>query len=210
MPKIRFLKQPKKLPTYAPPEHFAAIYGACETAYLPNDVPNVAPCDWWRGVLVTAYMTGWRVGQILALRWEHVDLEARTALSRAEDNKGKPDVEIPLHPVVVDHLQKLTSSFDQLVFPWNLHERTLWVHFAKIQKASGIPKCGKEGWYGFHDLRRVFATQNAGEMDLFELQALMQHRSLETTKLYVNMAKRLNKVVDGLFVPDVLKPAASM
>ena len=47
-------------------------------------------------------------------------------------------------------------------------------------------------------------------MDLFELQALMQYRSLETTKLYVNMAKRLNKVVDGLFVPDVLKSASSM
>ncbi len=210
VPKFRFVKQPEKLPTFIPTEHFAAIYNVCETARSPNDVPNVTPCDWWRGLIVTAYMTGWRISQILALRWEDVDLEDGFALSRAEDNKGKRDVKIPIHKAVVQHLKKLNGSFDTHVFPWNLHERTLWTHFGKIQEASGIPQCGKEGWYGFHDLRRGFATQNAAEMDLFELQNLMQHKSLETTKLYVNMAGSMRKVVDALYVPDVLKSSGLM
>ena len=218
VPKIRFLRESKKLPTYAPPEHFAAIYEACETAKFPNGVPNVMPCDWWRGLLTTGYMTGWRIGQLLALAWDDIDLDGATALSQAEDNKGKRDAKIPLHPVVVEHLRKLAGSFDTHVFPWNLHERTLWVQFNRIQanakvvgpegKEKPMPKCGKEGWYGFHDLRRGFATENAAGMNLFELQTLMQHKSLETTKLYVSMVGRLNKAVDGLYVPEVLKSAA--
>jgi hypothetical protein len=42
-------------------------------------------------------------------------------------------------------------------------------------------------------------------MDLFQLQALMQHKSLSTTKLYVNMANRLTSAVSGLYVPDVAR-----
>ncbi len=72
---------------------------------------------------------------------------------------------------------------------------------------SPMPQCGKEGWYGFHDLRRGFATENATAMDLFELQALMQHKSLETTRGYVSMTNRLNTAVEGLYVPDVLRGA---
>lgn len=46
-------------------------------------------------------------------------------------------------------------------------------------------------------------------MDLFTLKALMQHKSLATTEGYVNMAKRLKKPVENLFVPPVLKVAKS-
>jgi integrase len=72
------------------------------------------------------------------------------------------------------------------------------------------PEGGKGGrCYGFHDLRRGFATQNAAGMDLFQLQALMQHKNLETTKLYVNMANRFTKAVEGLYVPNVSRIVAS-
>lgn len=51
-----------------------------------------------------------------------------------------------------------------------------------------MQKAGKNGgWYGFHDLRQGFATVNAASMNLFELQSLMQHRSLTTTQGYVNI-----------------------
>ena len=68
-----------------------------------------------------------------------------------------------------------------------------------------MPKGGKNGWYGFHDVRRGFATMNAESMDLFELQALMQHKTLATTQGYVAMAKRLQKPVSNLFVPSIPK-----
>jgi len=139
-----------------------------------------------------------------------------------EDTKGKRDERIPLHPLVVEHLDRLKGSFDSHVFPWNRPRRALWPAFKAIQESakladgSPLPKQGKPNrdgtadWYEFHDLRRGFATLNAAGMDLFQLQALMQHRSLETTRKYVNMANRLNRAVDGLFTPDVARPAQAL
>lgn len=211
VPRIRFLKQPQKLPTYMPSDHFAAVYTACNVAQEPSAVPNVTTADWWRALLVTAYMTGWRISQLLSLKWSDIDLEANTAITRAEvvGNKGKRDERIPLHPVAVEHLKRLAGSFSTHVFPWNQDRRQLWPEFHRIQEAatladgSPMPKGGKNGWYGFHDLRRGFATMNAASMDLFELQALMQHKTLATTQGYVSMSKRLQKPVNNLFVPSI-------
>jgi len=38
--------------------------------------------DWWRGLLVIAQMTGWRIGELLALRWADVNLEASEAVTQ--------------------------------------------------------------------------------------------------------------------------------
>src|SRR5262245_49604062 len=59
--------------------------------------------------------------------------------------------------------------------------------------------------YGFHDLRRAFATQNAPVLSADALQKLMRHKSYLTTQRYINMAGQLNAAVDLLHVPDVLK-----
>lgn len=126
--------------------------------------------------------------------------------------KGNGMSPFPFHPTIVDHLRKLIGSFDTHVFPWNIRRRALWEQFHNIQEAakladgSPMPKGGKRGtWYGFHDLRRGFATANAESMDLFPLQKLMQHKSLETTRGYVNMAGRLDSAVAGLKVPSILQ-----
>ncbi len=209
IPRMRFLKPQQKLPTFVSAEHFAAMLEACEVATMP-EAPNVSPAEWWRGLLVMLYMTGWRIGQTLKLKREDIDFEAGTALSRADANKGRRDQSIPLHPLVVEYLRPLAATFSPTLFPWGHHNRTLWEEFGRIQTAAKLvggkpmPKSGKnDGWYGFHDLRRGFATVNAASMNLFELQGLMQHKSLETTRGYVNMAAGLNKAVGNLFVPSI-------
>jgi integrase len=213
-PEFAFLAVPKKLPTYVAADHFAAIYNAAGAATAPRDIPNVSSEDWWRGILIVGYMTGWRLGQLLELKRADIDLENGTAVTMAEveGNKGGRDVKIPLHPVTIEHLRRVIT-FNEFVFPWNFGRWRIWPEFAKIQDAAKmpddkpLPKLGKAGKrFGFHDLRRGFATLNAG-IDVFRLQALMQHKSLETTKLYVNMANSLQATVDGLFVPKLQKTA---
>ena len=56
---------------------------------------------------------------------------------RYSDNKGRREEEVPLHPVVIEHLQSI-PGFDRMVFPWPHHERTLWSDFARIQQAVGV------------------------------------------------------------------------
>jgi integrase len=210
VPKFRMEKVPRKLPTYVTGDHFAAIYAACETAVRPKGQPYPA-ADWWRGLLVTGYMTGWRISEILGMRREDLDLEEGTAVTRWEDNKGKRDDRVKLHPVVVEHLRRL-PGFTPTVFPWDHYKTTLYSDFADIQRAAGVrlhcrgrhehtPACHV---YGFHDLRRAFATMNASRLSPDALQALMRHKSYSTTQRYIAIARQMDDAVAGLHVPAVL------
>ncbi len=202
MPEIEFLREFGRHPTYVTPEHFAVIYGkGCLFARWPDDQPY-SPVEWWQGLLMMAYMTGWRIGSILALRWKDVNLEKGYALSRAKDNKGKRDQFIPLHPVVIDHLAKL-KSFSPVVFPWPHNRRAIFAEFLAIQNAACLVLPGERDHYGFHDLRRAFATMNADILTPDVLQTLMQHRDYQTTQRYINMARQLKPAVQKLFVPPV-------
>jgi hypothetical protein len=44
-----------------------AIYKACDAAKLPRDLPDPA-ADRWRGLLIFAYVTGWRIGPLRLVR----------------------------------------------------------------------------------------------------------------------------------------------
>jgi integrase len=215
VPKFRMEKALRKLPRYVTGEHFAAIYAqGCEAARMPEGMPY-PPSDWWRALLAMAYMTGWRIGDILAQRRDQLDLETGRAVSLAEDNKGKRDELVTLHPSVVEHLRRL-AGFGPVVFPWNHNRRTLDEEFLRIQQAAGVrlpcPKTHKHTdhchAYGFHDLRRAFATMNADKLSPDALQSLMRHKSYTTTQLYINLARQMDKAVEALHVPDVLTRGA--
>ncbi len=201
VPQFEFVREPEKLPTYVSPEDFDSIYQACELARLPADQPYGA-ATWWRALLVLAYMTGWRINQMLLLRREDVNLEAAQAVTRASDNKGKRDAVIPLHPLVVEHLGLLTS-FSPMMLPWNYNRRTLYHEFQRIQEQGGVRAPDGKQRFGFHDLRRGFATMNADRLTADALQSLMQHRNYETTKRYVNMGRQLRPAIEQVFVPEI-------
>jgi integrase len=213
LPKFRMEKVPKELPLYVTGEHFALIYRACDKAKLPADQPYPA-ADWWRALLVMGYMTGWRISDMLGLWRDDLDLDRGEAVTRAKDNKGKRDERVRLHPVVVDHLKKL-AGFDPRVFPWNYNPRTLHARFLRLQEAAGIHLPCREDHehtrychvYGFHDLRRAFATMNADKLTPDALQALMRHKSYQTTQVYINLGRQLDAAVAGLHVPEVLRAA---
>lgn len=211
LPKFRMEKVPKKLPCYVTGEHFAIIYQAADQVRLPADLHCTA-ADWWRALLVMGYMTGWRISDMMGLRREDLDLDEGFAITRAEDNKGKRDEKVKLHPVVIEHLRKVVS-FDPRVFAWNHNRRTLHATLMRLQKAAGIHlPCSEDHEhtdychvYGFHDLRRAFATMNADKLTADALQALMRHKSYQTTQVYINMARQMDAAVASLHVPEVLK-----
>ncbi len=203
VPKARMLREPKKLPRYVTAGDFAKIYQACNVATMPAGQFPFDPEDWWKALLIFARMTGWRISEILALRRGDLDFGAGQAITRHDCNKGKRDEVVPLHQLVLDHL-KTVASFEPVVFPWYHNRRTLQVQFHRIQRAAGLSK----PWYGFHDIRRAFATMNADRLSANELQAMMRHSSPATTQGYINMAKMLNRTAEKLDVPVFRKTGA--
>jgi integrase len=88
------------------------------------------------------------------------------------------------------------------VFPWSRHVRTLFTQFARIQRAADV-KPDRKKRYGFHDLRRGFATMNADRLTPDVLQALMQHKDYQTTQRYINIARQVKPANHVLYVPPV-------
>jgi len=158
-------------------------------------------------LLIFAYMTGWRISAILAIRRDDVDLQQGIALSLAKDNKGKRDQLVPLHPVVVEHLKRL-AGFSPSLFPWRHGSRQVFSEFERMQKLAGIKLKGRRDHYGFDDLRRAFATMNADKLTPDALQALMQHKDYQTTQRYINIGRQLKPATHGLFVPPVPRVAS--
>jgi integrase len=138
------------------------------------------------------------------------------AIIQHGDNKARRDERVPLDPVVVDHLQRI-PSFGPAVFPWRRNRRSLWEEFGRIQAAAGIHLSCHEDHehadacyrYGFHDLGRGFASVNAETMTPDALQALMRHKSYQTTQRYINLAHQVNRAVERLHVPEVVRREAN-
>jgi len=212
-PTFRKERELERIPRFMTTEHFQALYNVCETARFPKNIPNVSAGDWWRGLLYFIGLTGWRITSTLTLRRDCIDLDASTVLSLAEENKGKRDQHIELHPALVVHLRRIVT-FGPVVFPWGYSRSTLEHEWKRLQGVAGIKLvCRKKhqctetcGTYGFHDLRRMFATLNADNLTAEELQRLMQHKSYETTKLYIGLAAKVKgtakKLIDPLGKPD--------
>lgn len=137
VPVFKPQREPERLQRYVTPEHFAAIYKACDVATQPDDM-HVPPAEWWRTLMAFLMMTGWRVGAALALRWRDVDLQAGTVTTRARDNKGKRDAVTPLSPALIELLKPLQTFDPRPVFPWEMDRTWLTKEFHRIQKAAGV------------------------------------------------------------------------
>ncbi|MDZ4689541.1 MAG: tyrosine-type recombinase/integrase [Planctomycetaceae bacterium] len=219
IPVVKMPRLDSKLHRAVSDQHFAAMYAAADTMTLPA-LPHCTAAEFWRGLLVFVYMSGFRIGATLAIEWRDVDLEAATVLCRAEVSKGRRDNVVALHDVVIEHLRplELSSNLDaSSVFAWPFDRTKLTDTLHALQAAAGIdlpciiPRphgctvaCHRYGW---HDFRRAFACNNATRLPATVLQHLMQHRSFQTTKLYVQLAEQLRPTLQNLHVPAALQLA---
>lgn len=59
-----------------------------------------------------------------------------------------------------------------------------------------------------HDLRRAYATENFDRMPLPVLKRKMRPKNVQTTMRYVEMARKMKRSSEAVFVPEFLKPAS--
>jgi integrase len=106
--------------------------------------------------LVIAYHTGCRLGEVMALRWQDVNLTSKEITIRAENAKNKKHRTLPIYGEMTVALRQQRSERDEKYtgLEWVFHDGggNRLLTFYKAWKSG----CGRAKLDGqlFHDLRR--------------------------------------------------------
>lgn len=132
-----------------------------------------------RALVIFSIETTARRGESLRLRWDDVDLAARTALLR--ETKNGDDRRIGLSSRAVEALMSIPRSRDGRVFP--LTENAVSMSWKRTTQQLGIENLH------FHDLRHEGTSRLATKFkgDLMAMSAMTGHKSLQMLKRYTHI-----------------------
>jgi integrase len=146
-------------------------------------------------IWVIALMTGMRSGELFALKWTDIELEARMiSVSRQWTNKSgftasktRRSRIVPISDELLSFLRdwKLKADFDEFVLP-HLRE---WQNGEQAQVLRDFCKSIGITSVKFHDLRATFITNllSRGE-SLARVMAIVGHTQIKTTNVYLRKA----------------------
>jgi integrase len=148
----------------------------------------------WRTMMLTALRTGLRFGELLALRWQDVDLVAGRIVVRQNwvlGQIGTPKSgharEIPLGEEVLKALKSHRHLRGPLVFctmggeVFTVGEPRYWL--ARVCRKAGLREIG------WHTLRHTFASHLAMRgAPLKAIQELLGHATIQMTMRYAHLA----------------------
>ena len=142
--------------------------------------------SWLQELMVFAIHTGMRMGEILALTWNGVDLFRRT-LTVFKSKNGERRT-LPLNQTVLGLLTRkyaVRQPMSDLVFPSQTDTRLDKCNLGRAFRIA-VAKAKIEDLH-FHDLRHTFATRlvQAG-VDLYKVQRLLGHKSPIMTQRYAH------------------------
>ena len=157
---------------------------------------QTAAALWLQPMLLVAYHTGMREGEIRSLRWDQVDLNRGVIRLTSRDTKTDEGRLIPLNQTLTSTLKTATRY---MRCPW------VFVSPAKLDRWQRTPEqvdpryhatsithaferaCEKAGvtHATFHDLRHTFVTnaRRAG-IDYFRIMAITGHKTMAVFKRY--------------------------
>lgn len=141
-------------------------------------------------IVVLALETAMRQGEILGLRWEHMNLKTRIAHLPETKNGTKRDV--PLSIKARDMLIRLGVKSNGPVFRYTSNGiKSTWRFMIKKLIIENLH---------FHDLRHEAVSRlfELGTFDMMEVAAISGHKSLSMLKRYTHLkAGRLVRKLEG-------------
>jgi integrase len=145
---------------------------------------RLTPTD--RTMLYTlAAFTGLRVKELRSLRRSSFDLETKTLTVEASNTKNRKKATLPLHPALVEKLQKFFATFKHdEPFPgrWNEHRRAGKFFQRDLRRAeiANVDALGRR--VDFHSLRYTFITSLAlAGVHPAKAQRLARHSDINLT-----------------------------
>lgn len=143
----------------------------------------------FHAIIQIALATAMRQGEILNLKWEHINLNTRVAHLPETKNGSKRDV--PLSLLATQVLRKLGPKTSGQVFTYtSAGLKSTW----RVMRI----RLGIQDLH-FHDLRHEATSRlfEMGTLDVMEVAAITGHKSLAMLKRYTHLrATRLVKKLD--------------
>lgn len=174
---LRYQKAPRRLPVVMNDEEVSRLLAAASSL---RD----------RALFETGYATGMRVGEVTRLLI--TDLDSGRMAIRVDQGKGRKDRYVMLSPSLLETLRAYWRESKPKVFLFPGLGGTKPLCISAAQKAFGRARrlAGIKKPVSFHTLRHSFATHliESGT-SLRTIQALLGHRSLQTTERYTHLAQ---------------------
>ncbi|MFQ5956945.1 MAG: tyrosine-type recombinase/integrase [Candidatus Brocadiales bacterium] len=167
---VKLLKEPPGRLRYLSQEEIQTLVDAC--------VPHLRP------IVIVAVHTGMRLGEILNLKWEQVDLKHGFILLDVTKSGGRR--EIPINATLRATLDTLPRGPESLYLFANKDGNP----YQRV-KRSFVTACKRAGIrdFTFHDLRHTFASQMVmAGVDIRTVQELLGHKTLTMTVRYSHLA----------------------
>lgn len=118
----------------------------------------VDACDEpFKGIVVTAFETGMRKGEILGLRWEHIDLRNDFIRLSPQDTKANDARNVPLTSRLKRLLESAPRGLPHTAVFRNPNTGNAWADISSMWHRA-VKGCSRED-LTFHDLRRSFITR---------------------------------------------------
>jgi integrase len=133
---------------------------------------------WIKPLVQLALETAMRRGELLALRWEYIDLIKRTAYLPVTKNGLSRTV--PLSTAAVKVLEALPRAIDGRVFP--VTPNAVKQAWDRARARAGLSDLH------LHDLRHESTSRLAERLNVLELAAITGHRDLRMLQRYTHLS----------------------
>ena len=178
---------------------------------------HAAAADHIQPVLLMAYQLGPRLGEILNLTWDRVDLHRGFIKLRSVDTKTKEPREIPITPMSSSHYGSCLRCVG-LTCPYVFQFNGGAIKRIKRAFHTAVRKAGIEN-LRFHDLRHCAATnlRRAG-VDTVTAMKIVGHKSEKMHRRYNSVsdgdlstaARKLNSYLSNTVLTPATNPLASV
>ena len=147
----------------------ARLLAACEQARNP----------WLLPIVQLALETAMRQGELIRLRWEHIDLNHRTA--HLPDTKNGESRTVPLSTTAIRVLRALPRSLHGQAFPGVTTEAIKRAYIRAVRRSSIED-------LRFHDLRHEATTRLFEKgLNIMEVASITGHKDLRMLRRYTHL-----------------------
>jgi len=180
--------------------------------HILNIIVNKEESPLMKDIYLTAFLTGMRLGELLNLKWNSVDMKIQTLkieCTRSFTTKSKKERIIPINKTLFELLKKrmpkiISINHEEYVFSKQKGIKLNEDYVSKSFKQA-VRDAGMNDGIHFHTLRHSFASSLIQKgVSLYVIKELLGHSDISVTQIYSHLKhENLSDAVKFLDIEDI-------